>query len=65
MALNPESMVQVEAEVPWIRVAAFLNKMQRFSPDLVKIEGEKFPYETGTEQQLPEDYVSPGVSYII
>ena len=64
LALNPKSMIYVEAEVPWARVAVFLNTLIRHDTDIVKIEGGEFPYfETGTAQQLPEDFLIRGQSW--
>jgi hypothetical protein len=35
LALNPKSMIYVEAEVPWARAAAFLNTLIRHDTDIV------------------------------
>jgi hypothetical protein len=64
LALNPKSMMYIETEVPWARIAVFLNTLIRHDTDIVKIESEEFPYsETGTAQQLPEDFLIRGQSW--
>jgi hypothetical protein len=64
LALIPTSIVHIQADVPWIRLVFFLNTLIRHDTDMAKIESEEFPYfETGTTQQLPEDFYICGQAW--
>jgi hypothetical protein len=50
MALIPEAMIRIEADVPWERLATFLNTL------VEKDEGDEYSIcEPGTHQELPEE----------
>ncbi|KAL1967640.1 hypothetical protein VTN77DRAFT_2897 [Rasamsonia byssochlamydoides] len=63
-ALVPTSMTHIEADVPWVRLASFLNTLIRPDMDMSKVEDERFPsYETGSSRQLPEDFLIRGQAW--
>jgi hypothetical protein len=64
LTLVPKSMVNIQADIPWTQLVFFLNTLIRHDTDIVKIESEEFPYsETGTAQQLPEDFLIRGQAW--
>ncbi|KKA16301.1 hypothetical protein T310_10098 [Rasamsonia emersonii CBS 393.64] len=64
MALVPTSMTYIEADVPWVQIASFLNTLIRPDMDMSKVEDEQFPsYETGSSRQLPEDFLIRGQAW--
>jgi hypothetical protein len=63
-ALVPKSMTYIEVDVPWVRVASFLNTLIRPETDMSRVEDEQFPsYETGSSRHLPEDFLIRGQAF--
>ncbi|OJJ48290.1 hypothetical protein ASPZODRAFT_150578 [Penicilliopsis zonata CBS 506.65] len=61
LCLNQGSMKYIECLVPWVSIATFLNSMIRPNVDASKIERVEFPRaETGSLQQMPEDFIIRG-----
>ncbi|KAF4252639.1 hypothetical protein KXW28_009502 [Aspergillus fumigatus] len=64
MALVPTSMTYIEADVPWVQIASFLNTLVQPDMDMSKVEDEQFPSdETGSSRQLPEDFLIRGQAW--
>ncbi|KAH1340161.1 hypothetical protein KXV68_005220 [Aspergillus fumigatus] len=64
MALVPTSMTYIEADVPWVQIASFLNTLVQPDMDMSKAEDEQFPSdETGSSRQLPEDFLIRGQAW--
>ncbi|KAL1860128.1 hypothetical protein Plec18170_002077 [Paecilomyces lecythidis] len=60
-AMNYKSMLLIQAYVPWVRIASFLNTLVRSDIDMEKLENEEFPHpEPGIAAQLPEDFLIRG-----
>jgi serine/threonine protein kinase len=62
-AMVPESMSYVQADVPWARLATFLNALIRPDTDMSDIvkNEEGFPAQgSGVSRQLPEDFLIRG-----
>lgn len=63
-ALVPKSMEFIQADVPWKRIATFLNSLVKPETDITKIASEEFPvHETGSARQLPEDFLIRGLAW--
>jgi Est1 DNA/RNA binding domain len=66
-AMVPESMSYIQADVPWARLATFLNGLIRPEMDMSEIvENEDAfpPQEPGvSSQQLPEDFLIHGLCW--
>ncbi|QKX61675.1 uncharacterized protein TRUGW13939_08828 [Talaromyces rugulosus] len=63
-ALVPKSMEFIQADVPWKRIATFLNSLIKPETDMTKISSEEFPvHETGSARQLPEDFLIRGLAW--
>ncbi|KAL2010228.1 hypothetical protein VTN00DRAFT_6035 [Thermoascus crustaceus] len=64
LALNPKSMKYIQTEVPWAQIAVFLSTLIRRDTDVAKVESDEFPRsESGTMQQLPEDFLIRGQAW--
>lgn len=64
MALVPKSMEFIQADVPWKRIATYLNSLIKPETDMTKIASEEFPvHETGSARQLPEDFFIRGLAW--
>jgi hypothetical protein len=62
-ALIPESMMYIQADIPWTRIAAFLTTLVQQETEISKIESEKFPILSGSSKQLPEDFLIRGLAW--
>ncbi|KAL1974570.1 hypothetical protein VTN31DRAFT_4774 [Thermomyces dupontii] len=63
-ALVPESMLYLQADVPWSRLCAKLNLALRLETDIEPLRRGDFPMgEVGTNKQLPEDFYIRGYSW--
>lgn len=63
-ALVPESMLYLQADVPWSRLCDKLNLALRLETDIEPLERGDFPTgEVGTNKQLPEDFYIRGYSW--
>jgi hypothetical protein len=63
-ALIPQSMMYIQADIPWTSIAAFLTTLIRPETEISKIESEQFPvFETGSSKQLPEDFLIRGLAW--
>ncbi|PGH08568.1 hypothetical protein GX51_01087 [Blastomyces parvus] len=57
LALVPDSMAYVEGEIPWTKIAIFLNTLSRASVSESRLESTNFPVPIETKfRQLPEDF---------
>ncbi|EED18101.1 conserved hypothetical protein [Talaromyces stipitatus ATCC 10500] len=64
MAMVPESMARIQADVPWERLATYLNTLINPDTDMAEIENGAFPaQESGASRQLPEDFLIHGLSW--
>jgi hypothetical protein len=66
LARIPESMMHIHADVPWARIATFLNALIRPDTDMAEMENEKeFPraHEEDVSRQLPEDFLIHGLCW--
>ncbi|KAI7975027.1 hypothetical protein EIK77_000546, partial [Talaromyces pinophilus] len=64
LAMVPESMSRIQADVPWERLATYLNTLVTPETDMTEIENAEFPaQETGPSRQLPEDFLIHGLSW--
>lgn len=64
LAMVPESMSRIQADVPWERLATYLNTLIAPDTDISEIENAGFPaQETGASRQLPEDFLIHGLSW--
>lgn len=66
LALIPQGMTHIQADVPWARIATFLNALIRPDTDMSEIENEKeFPraHEEDVSRQLPEDFLMHGLCW--
>ncbi|KAK2751569.1 hypothetical protein FQN55_000290 [Onygenales sp. PD_40] len=60
LALAPQCMVYVQGEIPWARLAAFLNTLYRKGLDQSRVESESFPIHDRSTPHLPEDIFMRG-----
>jgi hypothetical protein len=64
LTMVPESMSRIQADVPWERLATYLNTLITPETDMTEIENAEFPaQETGPSRQLPEDFLIHGLSW--
>uniref|UniRef100_A0A093XBG3 DNA/RNA-binding domain-containing protein n=1 Tax=Talaromyces marneffei PM1 TaxID=1077442 RepID=A0A093XBG3_TALMA len=64
LAMVPESMSRIQADVPWERLATYMNTLITSDTDMSEIENAEFPaQETGASRQLPEDFLIHGLSW--
>lgn len=64
LAMVPDSMSRIQADVPWKRLATYLNTLITPDTDMSEIEHAEFPaQETGASRQLPEDFLIHGLSW--
>lgn len=64
LAMVPESMTRIQADVPWERLATYLNTLITPDTNISEIENAEFPaQETGASRQLPEDFLIHGLSW--
>ncbi|OKL63935.1 hypothetical protein UA08_00288 [Talaromyces atroroseus] len=65
-AMVPGSMSYIQADVPWARLATFLNALIRPDTDMSEIveNEEEFPaHEADVSWQLPEDFLMHGLCW--
>jgi len=61
LALIPQAMLYVQAEVPWEKLVLFLNTLNRQGVNESRLESDSFPLpDSGTANQLPEDFAMRG-----
>lgn len=61
-ALIPQSMMHIQADIPWTKLAIFLNTL--IQPETEVPESNQFPiFETGSSKQLPEDFLIRGLAW--
>uniref|UniRef100_A0A093X721 DNA/RNA-binding domain-containing protein n=1 Tax=Talaromyces marneffei PM1 TaxID=1077442 RepID=A0A093X721_TALMA len=64
LAMVPESMNRIQADVPWDRLATYMNTLITPDTDMSEIENAEFPaQESGPSRQLPEDSLIHGLSW--
>ncbi|EED11712.1 conserved hypothetical protein [Talaromyces stipitatus ATCC 10500] len=63
MAMVLEAMSRIQADVPWKRLATYLNKLIKTDTDMVGIENGEFPARESGLRQLPEDFLIHGLSW--
>jgi hypothetical protein len=64
LAMVPESMSRIQADIPWERLATYLNTLITPDTDMAEIENAEFPaQESGPSRQLPEDFLIQGLSW--
>ncbi|EED11628.1 conserved hypothetical protein [Talaromyces stipitatus ATCC 10500] len=63
MAMVPESMTRIQADVPWERLATYLNTLINPDTDMAGIENGEFPAQESGLRQLPEDFLIHGLSW--
>jgi len=60
LALVPEAMMYIQAEIPWEKLVFFLNTLNRQGVNESRLESDSFPLLDGTTSQLPEDFAMRG-----
>ncbi|RAO71504.1 uncharacterized protein BHQ10_007516 [Talaromyces amestolkiae] len=64
LAMVPESMSRIQADVPWERLATYLTTLVSSDTDLLKIGDTEFPVQNlEFLQELPEDLVINGITW--
>jgi hypothetical protein len=62
--LVPRCMEHLQADIPWSKLAFFLNSLVKPDTDIAKLASEEFPtHQNGSRKQLPEDYSLRGFAW--
>ncbi|KAH8702358.1 hypothetical protein BGW36DRAFT_289550 [Talaromyces proteolyticus] len=62
ISLVPKSMEYIQADVPWARIASFLNSLIKSEKGKEKTDTDEFPVNE-TSKQLPEDFLIRGLAW--
>lgn len=64
IAMCPEGMSRIQADVPWERLTTYINTLIKPDTDIHEIENSEFPaQQSGPSRQLPEDFLIHGLSW--